>query len=264
MPTSFFTHGKKGSEIHEEMELSKTKRAIMRGAKLHTWQFTNMTPDGRPRFKCLYCDHVDFAAKWPNTPNPDPMSPCFGEYRKLKVLIACEFSGIVREAFAYRGQDAYSCDLLPSEKTDDNHFQDNVLEILHYGFDLMIAFPPCTHLCRSGAQWTKDEPKLRDQALDFVKALMSAPIEMIAIENPIGIISTKIRKPDQIIQPWQFGHNETKATCLWLQNLPKLKPTNIVAGRDHKVHMHGETKNRWKDRSRTLQGIAVAMAEQWA
>lgn len=182
----------------------------------------------------------------------------------MRVLIACEFSGIVREAFKAKGHDAWSCDLLPTE-IPGNHFQDDILDILKYdcGWDLMIAHPPCTHLAVSGARWFKD--KLVDQqiALWFVKKLLDAPIDKICLENPISIISSRIRKPDQIIQPWQFGHGETKATCLWLKNLPKLMPTNIVQGRENKVHHMAPSKDRWKNRSRTYEGIAKAMAEQW-
>ena len=127
----------------------------------------------------------------------------------------------------------------------------------------MIAFPPCTHLCVSGARWFKDKKEEQIEALDFVKKLMDCPIENICIENPIGVISTKIRKPDEIIQPWQFGHGETKATCLWLKNLPKLQPTNIVDGREARVHKMFPSPTRWMERSRTLQGIADAMADQW-
>ena len=180
----------------------------------------------------------------------------------VKILIACEFSGIVREAFRRRGHDAWSCDLLAAEITG-SHIRGDVLNILNDGWDLMIAFPPCTHLAVSGARWFKDRQQEQQEALAFVRLLMNAPIPRIAIENPIGVISTKIRKPDQIIQPWQFGHGETKATCLWLKNLPLLKPTNIVEGRRARVHREPPSKDRWKNRSRTLRGIADGMAEQW-
>jgi site-specific DNA-cytosine methylase len=182
----------------------------------------------------------------------------------MRVLIACEFSGIVREAFLARGHDAWSCDLLPSE-VPGPHFQDDALRVARGGpaWDLMIAHPPCTHLAVSGARWFKEKQREQEDAIQFVRALMDAPIKMIAIENPISIISSKIRKPDQIIQPWQFGHGETKATCLWLKNLPKLVPTNIVEGRTPRVHHASPGPDRWKERSRTLQGIAEAMAEQW-
>ncbi len=180
----------------------------------------------------------------------------------MKILIACEFSGIVREAFNARGFDATSCDLLPTEILG-KHYQGDVFDIIHNGFDLMIAHPPCTHLAVSGARWFKDKLKEQQEALEFVRKLLSAPIKHIALENPISIISSKIRKPDQIIQPWQFGHGETKATCLWLKNLPVLKPTNIVTGRDPKIHKMPPSPDRWKLRSLTYQGIADAMAEQW-
>ena len=180
----------------------------------------------------------------------------------MRVLIACEFSGIVRDAFRARGHVAWSCDRLASE-TDGQHIEGNVLTVLHMRWDMMIAFPPCTHLASSGARWFKDKAAVQMQAIDFVRRLMAAPIDRIAIENPIGVLSTRIRKPDQIIQPWQFGHGETKATCLWLKNLPKLKPTKIVDGRQARVHREPPSHDRWKNRSRTLPGIAEAMAEQW-
>ena len=181
---------------------------------------------------------------------------------KLRVLVACEFSGIVRDAFAARGHDAWSCDLLPTERPG-NHIHGDVLAILDDGWDLMIAHPPCTHLAVSGARWFKDKQKEQEESLVFVKMLMDAPIQKICIENPISIISTRIRKPDQIIQPWQFGHGETKATCLWLKGLPKLQPTQIVDGRENKVHRCPPGPERWKIRSRTFQGIANAMANTW-
>lgn len=180
----------------------------------------------------------------------------------MKVLIACEFSGIVREEFRKRGHDAWSCDLLPTE-IPGQHLQEDVISVLSNGWDLMIAHPPCTHLAVSGARWFHLKRREQIQALDFVQQLLDAPIEKIALENPISIISSKIRKPDQIIQPWQFGHGETKATCLWLKNLPLLTPTNIVEGREAKVHKEPPSPDRWKNRSRTYQGIAQAMAEQW-
>jgi hypothetical protein len=179
-----------------------------------------------------------------------------------KILIACEFSGIVREAFKNKGWDAWSCDLLPSE-TEGQHIQGDVLEHLNDGWDMMIAFPPCTHLAVSGARWFKDKEKEQQEAVNFFMKLANAPIEKIAIENPIGIMSKRYRKPDQIIQPWQFGHGEVKATCLWLKNLPNLKQTNVVEGRTARVHREPPGVNRWKNRSRTYQGIADAMAEQW-
>jgi len=179
-----------------------------------------------------------------------------------KILIACEFSGIVREAFAKRGWDAWSCDFLPTE-INGQHIQGDVLEHINEGWDMMIAHPPCTHLAVSGARWFKYKQKEQKDALEFVRQLMAAPIRRICIENPISIISSKIRKPDQIIQPWMFGHGETKATCLWLKNLPLLTPTNIVDGRIARIHLEPPGKDRWKERSRTYQGIADAMAEQW-
>lgn len=184
----------------------------------------------------------------------------------VKVLIACEFSGIVRDAFSARGCDAWSADLLPSEREGQHLICDHVLHLLdicEQGWDLMIAHPPCTRLAVSGARWFKQFQGEQENALQFVRALLDAPIKRIALENPISVISTRIRKPDQIIQPWQFGHGETKATCLWLKNLPKLVPTNIVEGRTPRVHFASPSPDRWKERSRTLSGIAEAMAEQW-
>ncbi len=180
----------------------------------------------------------------------------------MKVLIACEFSGIVREAFKYRGHDAWSCDLLLTE-IEGNHIQGNVLDVLESGWDLMIAHPPCTYLAVSGARWFQFKQKEQQEALEFVRVLLSAPIHKIALENPVSIISTKIKRPDQIIQPWQFGHGETKATCLWLKNLPLLKLTNVVEGRENRIHRMAPSVNRSRERSRTYQGIANAMANQW-
>lgn len=180
----------------------------------------------------------------------------------MKVLIACEFSGIVRDAFLRKGHTALSCDFLPTEQ-EGPHFQGDVLSILQDGWDLMIAHPPCTHLAVSGARWWKDKRAEQAEALEFVRNLLNAPIDKIALENPISRISSAIRKPDQIIQPWMFGHGETKATCLWLKNLPPLQPANIVPGREARVHRMPPSKNRWRERSRTYSGIAEAMAEQW-
>lgn len=180
----------------------------------------------------------------------------------MKVLVACEFSGIVRDAFIAEGHDAVSCDLLPTEHPGP-HIQGDVATILGNGWDLMIAHPPCTDLCSSGARWWKEKNGRQKAALDFVRLLLTAPIAHIALENPVGRISTAIRKPNQIIQPWQFGHGETKATCLWLKNLPRLQPTNIVDGREARVHRLSPSNARWKERSRTLTGIAKAMADQW-
>lgn len=168
----------------------------------------------------------------------------------------------MRDAFKRRGHDAWSCDLLPSDQIGQ-HIQGNVLDVVSDCWDLMIAHTPCTHLAVSGARWFKDKQKEQQDALGFVRQLMDAPIQKIAIENPISIISSKIRKPDQIIQPWQFGHGETKATCLWLKSLPCLVPTKIVPGRDNRIHMMPPSPDRWKKRSITYQGIAEAMAAQW-
>lgn len=180
----------------------------------------------------------------------------------MRVLVACEFSGAVREAFAAQGHDAWSCDLLPTE-VPGQHIVGDVLEVLGDGWDLMVAHPPCTHLAVSGARWWKDKAQEQADALEFVRALMAAPIDRIAVENPISKISSAIRKPDQIVQPWQFGHGETKATCLWLKGLPKLRPTDVVEGREPKVHHMAPGPNRWRERSRTYAGIAKAMAQQW-
>ena len=181
----------------------------------------------------------------------------------MRVLVACEFSQIVTKAFRDKGHEAFSCDILPTEGNPDWHIQGDVLEILNDGWDLMIAHPPCTHLAVSGARWFETKRAEQQGALSFVWRLMTAPFDKIAIENPVSIISSRIRKPDQIIQPWQFGHGETKATCLWLKNLPKLTPTNIVEGRTSRVHHEPPGPERWKNRSRTYQGIAAAMADQW-
>ena len=183
----------------------------------------------------------------------------------MRVLVACEYSGRVREAFRKLGHEAWSCDMLESEDNSPFHLQGDVTPILCLGWDLMICHPPCTHLAVSGARHfvAKRESGVQQEALEFVRMLMNAPIPKIALENPISIISSEIRKPDQIIQPWQFGHGETKATCLWLKGLQPLVPTNIVEGREQKVHRMPPGPNRWKERSRTYQGIADAMAAQW-
>ena len=180
----------------------------------------------------------------------------------MRVLIACEYSGAVRDAFIRQGHEALSCDLLPTD-VPGPHYQGDVLDIINDGWDLMIAHPPCTHLAVSGARWFKEKQQEQKEALEFVQVLLDAPIPKIALENPISIISSRIRKPDQIIQPWQYGHGETKATCLWLKNLPKLIPTNIVEGREPRVHMMPPSPDRWKERSKTFAGIAEAMATQW-
>ena len=178
------------------------------------------------------------------------------------MLVACEFSGAVRDAFNALGHDSTSCDLLPSERPG-NHIVGDVLGILEQRWDLIIAHPPCTHLAASGARWWKSKLAEQAESVQFVLSIAYARCEMIAIENPIGALSTFWRKPDQIIQPWQFGHGETKATCLWLKGLPLLKPTNVVSGREARIHKMPPSPNRWKERSRTYQGIADAMARQW-
>ena len=190
----------------------------------------------------------------------------------MRVLIACEYSGTVRDAFTKLGHDAMSCDLLPTD-SPGKHYQGDVFDIIDDGWDLMIAHPPCTDLAVSGAAWFKE--KIADgrqqKALDFVRALMYAPISRIAIENPISVISSKIRKPEQIIQPWMFGHLETKATCLWLKGLEKLIPTTDLKAETMalperermRLHYLPPSPDRWKLRSKTFQGIANAMANQW-
>lgn len=182
----------------------------------------------------------------------------------MKVLVACEYSGRVRDAFLALGHDAMSCDLLPTD-ADGPHYQGDVFDIINDGWDLMIAHPPCTHLAVSGARHfaSKQASGVQQEALQFVQRLLDAPIQRIALENPISIISSRIRKPDQIIQPWMFGHGETKATCLWLKNLPLLSPTKIVEGREARIHKMPPSADRWKKRSETYQGIASAMAQQW-
>lgn len=180
----------------------------------------------------------------------------------MKVLVACEYSGVVRDAFVARGHVAMSCDILQSD-AGGSHYKGDVLDIIDLGWDLMIAHPPCTHLAVSGARWFKDKLPEQATSLEFVQALMDAPIPRIAIENPVSIISTRIRKPDQIIQPWQFGHGETKKTCLWLKGLPPLEPTDIVDGRDARIHKMPPSADRGKLRSMTYRGIADAMSAQW-
>ncbi|MDQ5908980.1 MAG: hypothetical protein QG599_1074 [Pseudomonadota bacterium] len=182
----------------------------------------------------------------------------------MRVLVACEYSGAVRDAFIAAGHNAISCDLLPSERKGP-HFQGDVVGLLNGNWDLMIAHPPCTHLAVSGARHfpAKIADGRQQAALDFVRLLMDAPIPRIAIENPVSIISSRIRKPDQVIHPWQHGHGETKATCLWLKNLPRLIPTRIVSGREQRIHRMPPGPDRWKERSRTYPGIAAAMADQW-
>jgi len=187
----------------------------------------------------------------------------------MRILIACEFSGIVREAFNYKGHDVWSCDFLPTEQTSEKHYQGDVFDLIDTEhWDMMLAFPPCTHLAVSGARYFYKKKIRQRRALAFIQDLLDSPIERIMLENPIGVISTKIRKPDQYIQPWMFGHGETKKTCLWLKNLPPLKPTKIMEYRRANLTPSGQNKlgpspTRWMDRSRTYPGIAEAMADQW-
>ena len=195
----------------------------------------------------------------------------------MRVLIACEYSGAVRDAFRAAGHDAMSCDLLPSE-VPGPHYQGDVRDVLGDGWDLMVAHPPCRYLSVSGMHWTRRglrDPQLTEDALDFVRLFMEAPIPRIAVENPVSIISTRIRKPDQIVQPWQYGHDASKTTCLWLKNLPALQPTQIIEPRivngrrrwanqtDGGQNRLSPSPDRWKRRSATYAGIAGAMAAQW-
>jgi hypothetical protein len=195
----------------------------------------------------------------------------------VKVLVACEYSGVVRDAFIAKGHDAMSCDLIPTD-AHGPHYQGDVRDVLDYGWDLMIAHPPCTYLSVSGMHWTTRglrDPQLTEDALAFVRFLLDAPISRVAIENPISVISSRIRKPDQIVQPWMFGHDASKATCLWLKGLPLLRPTQSVEPRmvngrkrwgnqtDSGQNKLGPSADRWKIRSETFSGIACAMAEQW-
>ena len=192
----------------------------------------------------------------------------------MRVLVACEYSGAVRDALINLGHDAVSCDLLPTDVPGPHH-QGSVLDILDDGWDMMIAFPPCTHLAVSGARWfaAKRADGRQQQGIDFFMALANANIPKIAIENPVGIMSTEWRKPDQIIQPWQYGHEATKTTCLWLKGLPNLTPTNVVGKGARHVTKSGRSlpewynlppsEDRWKIGSKTFQGIADAMADQW-
>ena len=182
----------------------------------------------------------------------------------MKVLIACEYSGAVRDAFLAKGHEAMSCDLLPTD-AHGPHYQGDVRDVLDYGWDLMIAHPPCTHLSVSGARHfeAKRMDGRQQSGVSFVRMLARADIPRIAIENPVSVLSSLWRKPDQIIQPWQFGHGETKATCLWLKGLPPLRPTNVVEGREARIHRMPPSKDRWKERSATYAGIAQAMADQW-
>jgi site-specific DNA-cytosine methylase len=182
----------------------------------------------------------------------------------MRVLVACEYSGAVRDALIARGHDAMSCDLLPTESPGP-HYQGDVRDVLDYPWDAMLAFPPCTHLSVSGARHfeAKRQDGRQQAAVSFFMSLAKADIPRIAIENPVCIMSSLWRKPDQVIQPWQHGHGETKATCLWLKGLPLLRPTRIVEGRQARVHRMPPGPDRWKERSRTFEGIARAMAHQW-
>lgn len=197
----------------------------------------------------------------------------------MRVLVACEYSGTVRNAFIRAGHYALSCDLLPSDSPIGDHYQGNVLDILDHGWDLMIAHPPCTYLCSSGLHWNKripDRAQKTEEALEFVQLLLDAPIPKIAVENPIGCISTRIRKPDQTIQPYQFGDDASKSTCLWLKGLPPLRPTKFVEPRvvngkprwanqtDSGQNRLPPSADRWKIRSETYVGIAEAMVAQWS
>jgi len=193
----------------------------------------------------------------------------------LKVLAACEYSGVVRDAFKKLGHDAWSCDFLDTE-IPGQHYQGDIKDIYGRDWDIVICFPPCTYIASSGIHWNARRPgraAQTEEAIEFVKYLLSSKTKYVALENPIGVLSTRVRKPDQIIQPWQFGHPESKATCLWLKNLPPLKPTNILekplSGRWSNQTPSGQNKlapgkDRWKDRSRTYQGIGNAMAFQWS
>jgi hypothetical protein len=182
----------------------------------------------------------------------------------MRVLVACEYSGAVRDQFIAEGHEAMSCDLLPTD-VQGAHYEGDVRDVLDYPWDLMIAHPPCTHLSVSGARHfeAKRMDGRQQSAVSFFMMLAKADIPMIAIENPVCIMSSLWRRPDQTIQPWQFGHGETKATCLWLKGLPLLRPTNIVDGREHRMHRMPPGPHRWKERSKTFPGIAAAMAEQW-
>ena len=182
----------------------------------------------------------------------------------MKILIACEFSGMVGAAFQAMGCDTLTCDLLPTERPDVPHYLGDVCDILEDGWDLMVAHPPCTYLAVSGARWWQNRQQEQLDALEFVRKLAESPIPRWCIENPVGKLSTTWRKPDQYIQPWQFGHGETKKTGLWLRDLPKLEPTKVVAGRTPRIHHMKPGPERSKERSRFYLGIANAMAEQWA
>ena len=197
---------------------------------------------------------------------PDPGSSSgyspLAAFPMMRILVACEFSGVVRDAFIQGGHEAYSCDLLPSERPGP-HIRGDVLDHLEDGWDLMVAHPPCTYLARSGARWWKARQLEQQNAVDFVLKLAAAPIGKIAIENPIGVLSSRYRKPDCIYQPWWFGEPETKATCLWLTGLPPLLATRMGWGREQRIFNLSPSPDRWKERSRTLTGVADAMALQW-
>ena len=190
----------------------------------------------------------------------------------MRVLVACEYSGAVRDAFARRGHDAWSCDILPSDRPG-NHYEGDVLDILGDQWDLLIAHSPCTHLAVSGARWFKDKKVEQEEALEFFRKLLEAPVEKVCVENPVSIVSSRICKPSQIIHPWMFGHEVSKKTCLWLKNLPHLEPTKVVAKGEYVTFSSGKRmpswynlppgEDRWKIRSKTFEGIAEAMAEQW-
>ena len=184
----------------------------------------------------------------------------------MKVIVGCEFSQIVTMAFRNKGWEAFSCDVLPTEGNPAWHYREDIFEVLkREQFDLGIFHPPCTHLAVSGARWFKEKRRdgRQQEAIEFFLRLANVSIGKICIENPVSIMSTFYKKPNQIIQPYQFGHGETKATCLWLKNLPKLKPTKLVEGRVARIHNEPPSEERWKNRSRTYTGIAEAMASQW-
>jgi hypothetical protein len=202
--------------------------------------------------------------EWTQYPPLRPQIKVIRELIVLNVLIACEFSGRVTKAFQDKGHNAWSCDIIPTEMSNINHIQGDAIVVMNsFHWDMMIAFPPCRYLARSGARWWKDRQQEQQDAIKFFIALVNADIPKIAIENPIGKISSVYRKPDQVIQPWEHGHGETKSTCLWLKGLPKLKPSNIVSGRSNRIHWMGESKKRSRLRSLTYTGIAKCMADTW-
>ena len=225
------------------------------------------------------------ASKRPKPEIPETMTSELFQYnpgikiakKQLRVLVACESSGTVREAFRGLGHDAWSCDLQTADDSSNFHFQGDCLDVFSAGWDLIIAHPPCTYLTVSANKWLKDQPErlsgalvgearreARREAIAFFLAMMNAPAPMICVENPIGCMSSIFRKPDQVIQPWQFGHGETKATCLWLKGLQRLRPTEISEQREQRMHKLPPSADRWKLRSVTYSGIANAMASQWA